>query len=243
MNTRLFSFYFKWISLINGAGAFKEKINERITGRAGKYHTLPGLLNNMDTHFDLLIDSYLENKVGIDKSFLHKDLSDGLRQNILNLQSDDSMVAAGIGNNVLRDQEQKLRGDKIFWMDKSHDNIFEQEFLQLVENFIEHLNRTCYTGINAYEFHYAVYEEGSFYKRHLDQFKSNNNRKFSLINYLNKNWLEKDGGQLNIFNTNEVQHISPEAQTAVFFKSDELEHEVALSNKERMSISGWLKQV
>ncbi len=197
----------------------------------------------MDTQFDLLIDSYLENKVGIDKSFLHQGLSDGLQQNILNLQFDDSMIPAGIGNNTLRDHEQKLRGDKIYWMDKSHDNIFEQEFLHLVENFIDYLNRTCYTGINAYEFHYAVYEEGSFYKRHKDQFKSNDNRKFSLINYLNKNWLEEDGGHLNIFRPDEVQHIMPEAQTAIFFKSDEMEHEVTLANRKRMSITGWLSRI
>jgi SM-20-related protein len=197
----------------------------------------------MDTQFDLLIDSYLENKVGIDKTFLHKDLSDGLQQNIINLQYDNSMIPAGIGNNETKDTEQKLRGDKIYWMDKSHDNIFEQEFLHLVENFIDHLNRTCYTGINAYEFHYAVYEEGSFYKRHKDQFKSNNNRKFSLINYLNKNWLQEDGGHLNIFRPDEVQYIIPEAQTAIFFKSDEMEHEVTKACRRRMSITGWLKQV
>jgi SM-20-related protein len=197
----------------------------------------------MKTQFDILIDSYLENKVGIDTSFLGLDLSNGLEQNIKDLQHDDSMLPAGIGNNTLKDHKQKLRGDKIFWMDKSHDNKFEQEFLHLVENFIEHLNHTCYTGINAYEFHYAVYEEGSFYKRHLDQFKSNNNRKFSLINFLNKNWMEEDGGQLNIFHPSDVQCILPEAQTAVFFKSDEIEHEVTMANKERMSITGWLKQV
>ena len=196
----------------------------------------------MKTQFDILIDSYLENKVGIDSSFLGLDLSNGLEQNIKDLQHDNSMVPAGIGNNTLKDHEQILRGDKIYWMDKSHDNKFEQEFLHLVENFIEHLNRTCYTGINAYEFHYAVYEEGSFYKRHRDQFKNNHNRKFSLINYLNKNWQEEDGGQLNIFHTDEVQHIMPEAQTAVFFKSDEIEHEVTLANKERMSITGWLSR-
>ena len=196
----------------------------------------------MKTQFDILIDSYLENKVGIDASFLGLDLSNGLEQNIRDLQHDDFMIPAGIGNNTLKDHEQKLRGDKIYWMDKSHDNKFEQEFLHLVENFIEHLNRTCYTGINSYEFHYAVYEEGSFYKRHKDQFKNNSNRKFSLINYLNKNWLEEDGGQLNIFHTNEVQHISPDAQTAVFFKSDEIEHEVTLAKKERMSITGWLSR-
>jgi SM-20-related protein len=197
----------------------------------------------MSTQFDLLIDSYLENKVGIDTFFLGLDLSNGLEQNIKDLQHDNSMVPAGIGNNTLKDHEQILRGDKIYWMDKSHDNKFEQEFLHLVENFIKHLNRTCYTGINSYEFHYAVYEEGSFYKRHKDQFKNNHNRKFSLINYLNKNWLEEDGGQLNIFHTDVVQHILPEAQTAVFFKSDEIEHEVTLANKERMSITGWLSRI
>lgn len=124
----------------------------------------------MNSHFDLLIDSYLENKIGIDTSFLSEDLSTGLLQNILQLQRDDLMIAAGIGNGEVKDFKQKMRSDKIYWMDKKHTNIFEQEFLQQVEGFIDRLNSTCYTGINGYEFHYAVYEEGSFYKRHKDQF-------------------------------------------------------------------------
>jgi len=197
----------------------------------------------MNTQFDILIDSYQEKRVGIDMAFLNLDLSNGLQQNIRQLQHDDSMSPAGIGNNDIKDAGQKMRGDKIFWMDKSHDNIYEQEFLNLVEGLIDHLNRTCYTGINAYEFHYAVYEEGSFYKRHRDQFKNDNNRKYSLINYLNKNWLEEDGGSLLVYQPNEIQHILPHAQTAVFFKSDEMEHEVTKANRQRMSITGWLKQV
>jgi len=197
----------------------------------------------MNTQFDILIDSYLEKRVGTDMAFLNLDLSNGLEQNIKDLQHDDSMLPAGTGNNTIKDHKQKLRGDKIYWMDKSHDNKYEQEFLHLVEGFIDHLNRTCYTGINAYEFHYAVYEEGSFYKRHRDQFKNDNNRKYSLINYLNKNWLEADGGSLLVYQPNEIQHILPHAQTAVFFKSDEMEHEVTKANRKRMSITGWLKQV
>ena len=197
----------------------------------------------MDNQFDLLIDTYLENNVGIDGSFLSKSLSEGLHQNIEHLQNDGLMVAAGIGNNLLKDAGQKMRGDKIYWMDKSHDNIFEQEFLQLAENFIERLNSTCYTGINAYEFHYAVYEEGSFYKRHKDQFQNDSNRKYSLINYLNQDWLEEDGGQLWVYKDEAVQKIIPQSQTAVFFKSDEMEHEVTKANRSRMSITGWLKRV
>ena len=136
-----------------------------------------------------------------------------------------------------------FNSDKIYWLDKKHNNPFENEFLQRVEDFIAYLNETCYAGINACEFHYAVYEKGSFYKRHKDQFKSNNNRKYSLVTYLNDNWVEADGGQLQVYGNSNMQQIQPNAQTAVLFKSDETEHEVLIANQSRMSITGWLKQV
>jgi SM-20-related protein len=196
----------------------------------------------MNQHFDLLIDSYLENKVGIDPQFLSDALSKGLQQNIHQLENDGLMTAAGIGNEAMKDANQKMRSDKIYWMDKRHDNIYEQAFLQQIEDFIDRLNKTCYTGINGYEFHYAVYEEGSSYKKHKDQFKNDSNRKYSLINYLNENWLEEDGGQLSVYQENGVQQISPIAQTAVLFKSDEMVHEVMVANRSRMSITGWLKR-
>ena len=197
----------------------------------------------MNKGFDTVIESYLNNNVGIDSSFLNKTLSTGLQQNIQQLQKDELMIAAGIGNDDVKNDQQKMRGDKIYWLDKKHDNSYEKEFLQHIENFIDHLNRTCYTGINAYEFHYAVYEEGSFYKRHKDQFKNNSDRKYSLIAYLNKDWLVEDGGQLQVYQHDDVQTIQPHAQTAVLFKSDETEHEVTKANRSRMSITGWLKTI
>ena len=197
----------------------------------------------MNEQFDILIDSYLNDKIGIAPAFLTEKLSNGLLQNIIQLQKGDLMTNAGIGNEAVKDAEQKMRGDKIYWLDKKHDNNYEKEFLQHVENFIDHLNRTCYAGINAYEFHYAVYEEGSFYKRHKDQFKNNSDRKYSLIAYLNKDWLEDDGGQLQVYQHDTIQTIQPHAQTAVLFKSDETEHEVTKANRSRMSITGWLKIV
>ena len=44
----------------------------------------------------------------------------------------------------------------------------ERAFLNQIEAFILYLNDSCYEGINAYEFHYALYETGSSYKRHVD---------------------------------------------------------------------------
>jgi SM-20-related protein len=197
----------------------------------------------MHNPHDQLIDSFLENNIGIDTDFLSETLSNGLQENIKHLQEDDLMTAAGVGNETIMDTTQKMRGDKIYWMDKSHDNAFEQQFLYQVESFIERLNSTCYTNINGYEFHYAVYGQGTGYKRHKDQFKNDSNRKYSLINYLNNNWLEADGGQLLVYQNDDMQKIQPQSQTAVFFKSDEMEHEVVKANRNRMSITGWLKRV
>lgn len=195
----------------------------------------------MKNPFDILIDSYLLNNVGIDSHFLSPSLASGLQQHLLQLQATNQLNAAGIGNAEKKDLLQQTRSDKIYWMDKTHNNQYEQEFLALIEQFIIYLNETCYTGITAYEFHYAVYEQGNFYKRHKDQFQNDANRKFSLINYLNTDWAKNDGGQLILYQQDEVQEIQPESQTAVFFKSDEMEHEVVKARRERMSITGWLK--
>ncbi|MEJ0082707.1 MAG: hypothetical protein WDM78_17540 [Puia sp.] len=86
------------------------------------------------------------------------------------------MKTAGIGNQSVKDKDQNKRGDNIFWIDNQSDEPSERVFLNQVDLFVEHLNDTCYTGINAYEFHYALYETGSYYHRHVDQFRNNNDR-------------------------------------------------------------------
>lgn len=197
----------------------------------------------MQEQFDLLINSFVDNNVGIADQFLSEELCANLQQNIKLLLQENKMKLAGIGNDPFTHAEQQMRGDKIYWLDKKNENPYELAFLKLIENFIEHLNETCYTGINGYEFHYAVYEPGTIYKRHKDQFKTDNNRKFSLICYLNNDWVASDGGQLIIYQNGLPQSIVPNAQKAVFFKSDEMEHEVTLAHRPRMSITGWLKRI
>lgn len=197
----------------------------------------------MSQQFDELINSFIDDNVGIADNFLSVSLSANLQQNIHDLQEGEQMKYAGIGNEAIADTTQKMRGDKICWLDKKNNNIYEQEFLDRVEDFIDHLNQTCYTGINDYEFHYAVYGQGSAYKKHKDQFKTDNKRKYSLICYLNDDWKLADGGELVIYQNEKAQTISPNAQKAVFFKSDEMEHEVLMANKPRMSITGWLKRI
>jgi len=191
--------------------------------------------------FDTLINSFVENEVGITENFLSLPLSAFLKQNLLALYDKEQMLSAGTGNSTLILRNKMVRSDKIYWLDPLRENIHETSFFKLMDSFIDYLNATCYTGITGYEFHYTLYEKGSFYKKHIDQFKSNKDRAYSMIMYLNTDWQPADGGELCIHHSNYVQHISPDNGKCVFFKSSALEHEVLVTHEPRFSITGWLK--
>lgn len=197
--------------------------------------------NKMEDSFEDLIASYIKNKVGIAEHFLTPELANHLKQNLLDLNQKNALVSAGIGNSDKLSYDGAIRSDSIYWLDKSHNNVFENEFFAKIDAFILYLNESCYTGITGYEFHYALYEKGDFYLKHLDQFKNNPSRKYSMISYLNSNWQEVDGGELLIHQLNNNQKISPTQGKTIFFKSDELVHEVLVTQNTRMSITGWLK--
>lgn len=195
----------------------------------------------MNDTFDELIDSYIDNQVGISDSFLSDTLALSLTANLKNLYTGNQLSHAGTGNETLAVLNTLVRSDKIHWLDRKHNDATENTFFDLMDSFVLYLNSTCYTGITGYEFHYTLYETGSFYKKHLDQFKNNASRQYSMIMYLNVDWLAIDGGELCIYQNGSSELISPMNGKGVFFKSSDLEHEVLLCNKARMSITGWLK--
>lgn len=197
--------------------------------------------NLLQTTFNALIDSFIENKVGIAEDFLSIALAAHLKENLHTLYKNEQLLAAGIGNNAALLHDKLIRSDKIYWLDRSHNDPYENTFLNLIDDFINHLNSTCYTGITGCEFHYALYEKGSFYKKHLDQFQNNKSRAYSMIMYLNTDWQAEDGGELCIYHSDHVQTIPPLNGKCVFFKSSELEHEVLVTHQPRLSITGWLK--
>ncbi len=197
----------------------------------------------MEAKFEELIEGFITNRIGISEEFLGLPLAAALQKNIHLLKNDSKMIVAGIGNSAVIDKDDKIRSDKTCWLDTNSKNSAELEFLDIIAEFIRHLNRTCYTGINACEFHYALYEPGTFYSRHKDQLRNDSNRKYSMVSYLNENWLESDMGQLVIHEQETTRHILPSNQKTVFFQSDVLEHEVAVSSRARLSVTGWLKRI
>jgi len=197
---------------------------------------------NHDNEFETIIESFIKDNVGIDEHFISDKLSQHLKQNLLNLHDKNQLIAAGTGNDNKLSHDTEVRSDLIYWLDRKHENEHEDDFFDQIDDFVKYLNRSCFAGITGYEFHYSLYEIGSFYQKHLDQFKNNTNRKYSMISYLNEDWQEKDGGELLIYQNYNNKKINPTQGKTVFFKSNELQHEVLVTQKRRMSVTGWLKR-
>jgi SM-20-related protein len=195
----------------------------------------------LEDEFNALINTFLEEQVGVADHFLNETLAAQLQENLQQLYAQKQLYSAGIGQDTELIQNALIRKDVIYWLDRNHGNAVENQFLDLIDLFVDFLNNTCYTGITGYEFHYALYEKGSFYKKHLDQFRNNKSRAFSMIMYLNPDWELAHGGQLCVYLADQVQMIDPLSGKCVFFKSGDLEHEVLMAHAPRMSITGWLK--
>ncbi|MBC7555227.1 MAG: 2OG-Fe(II) oxygenase [Taibaiella sp.] len=201
------------------------------------------LITNMREKFEELIEGYITGNIGISAHFLNKPLAAALHHNLVNLNNNRHLEKAGIGN-AIKDNFQKIRSDKTSWLSEDSDNSAEREFLDTMAQFMGYLNETCYTGLNAFEFHYALYEPGTFYGRHRDRLRNDDARKFSIISYLNENWLTAEGGQLIVYNDDGAPTtILPENLKSVFFKSDLMEHEVTIATRQRLSVTGWLKRI
>ncbi|HPK10877.1 MAG: 2OG-Fe(II) oxygenase [Saprospiraceae bacterium] len=197
----------------------------------------------LNEKYEFLINGLIEDEFGMLEEFFPRELLLNLRSNAEQYYQLGLMAPAGIGRKFSYEKNAKVRGDLIRWIDNNSDDQYEKAFLESVHDFISYLNQSCYTGINDFEFHYAFYDEGSFYRRHKDQFNNDFGRKFSLVSYLNEDWKSADGGQLVVYTQQSSKKIEPRLGTTVFFRSDVTEHEVLLSHAPRFSIAGWLKKV
>ncbi len=196
--------------------------------------------------FDPIIDGILEDGYGITDNFLTQSEVIALANRLRERRTAGQFRAAGIGNQQVT-TENTIRGDEIMWLDDTTATSDEAAFLQRIGEFVNYMNQTCYLGLREYEFHYALYPTGTFYKRHLDQFRSDSRRKLSVVCYLNTDWNETDGGQLALYVPGSGSKperqviITPTGGRLVCFESGRLEHEVLPATSERLSVTGWLK--
>jgi SM-20-related protein len=192
--------------------------------------------------YEKIIDDLLQKQYSVVDDFFSSDEVENLRSSLIQKYDEEDFKKAAIGNQFNEVVVKAIRGDFIYWIDELKANSEEEMFLDKIQHFTNYLNRTCFLGIQEKEFHYALYPEGTFYKRHLDTFQNDDSRKLSIVCYLNdEDWKEEFGGELVIYKLEEKIAIYPLKGRMVVFESQALEHEVKPVKKERLSITGWLR--
>ena len=187
-------------------------------------------------------------------NFLSPSVIDTLASEILVLENGALLHAANTGR-AQTTVNTKFRGDSIYWLNEAEASPAQQTYFDEMERLRYGLNRHLYLGLDLLESHLALYPIGAGYQKHLDRFKANDNsqlpqRQISCILYLNKDWLEEDGGYLRLYlNADDATDgivatassldIAPIAGRLVMFLSDTFYHEVLPANRARMSLTGW----
>lgn len=185
---------------------------------------------------EILIDQLVEKGWYVAKNFLSTELCQELIHD-----RPQEMKKAGVGKGQTIVNE-SIRKDSIAWLDPSDCTPSQKKFLTEMQELKEVVNRTLYLGIKSFECHYAHYQVGGYYKKHLDQHQNTNQRVLSSITYLNT---PDQGGELVIFKRDEPNvvetKIKPETGTMVCFLSDKIYHEVLETKDDRFSLTGWFR--
>ncbi|HCE3220301.1 TPA: 2OG-Fe(II) oxygenase [Vibrio parahaemolyticus] len=184
-----------------------------------------------------LIDALATDGYYIWDDFLSEDEVTQLRDCI-----PDNWKKARIGRNDDVTRIESIRSDKIQWLKPAMGQPIAN-YLSKMEEIRQEVNRHFFLGLFEYEAHFAKYEKGDFYQKHLDCFKGNENRRLTTVLYMNESWSEEDAGELVVYDLNdkEIATIPPRGGRLLVFLSEQFPHEVLPTNAERFSIAGWFR--
>ncbi|MDT8427444.1 MAG: 2OG-Fe(II) oxygenase [Pseudomonadales bacterium] len=208
-------------------------------------------LDGNDPLFEKIADDLSGRNYSVIPNALPVGLSTALFAQIQGFSETD-FVRAGIGRDDAHTFNAFVRRDSIRWIDGL--SVAEQDWLQWTQSLQTCLNRRLFLGLSSFESHFACYQAGDFYRRHLDAFRQerrgdellqgNSNRVISLAAYFNPGWLPDDGGELLLHEPDDgvsQLKITPAFGTLVVFLSTEVPHEVLPARRDRYSIAGWYR--
>ncbi|EEZ39504.1 SM-20-related protein [Photobacterium damselae subsp. damselae CIP 102761] len=186
---------------------------------------------------DKMLDALATEGYFLWDDFLNNEQVEHLRQCI-----PDNWKKARIGRNDEIMRESSIRSDKIQWLTPEQGWPI-QDYLERMEVIRREVNQNFFLGLFEYEAHFAKYEQGDFYQKHLDCFKGNENRRLTTVFYMNESWSPEDGGELVVYDLNDqkITTIAPKSGRLFIFLSEKFPHEVLPTNAERFSIAGWFR--
>lgn len=164
-----------------------------------------------------------------------------VRAEIAELRAAGKIQPAKVGKGMLHQFAPEVRGDATHWFDPENLSPVQKELWEWLERVKARINASLFLGLWELEGHYAVYDRGAFYRKHLDRFKNDSKRTLSAVVFFNEEWRTEEGGALRIETPQGVVQVLPEAGTCVFFLSARVMHEVMETHRERLSFAGWFK--
>lgn len=178
------------------------------------------------------------------RDHLGNDLLVALRDEVRILDATDAMKKAGVGRGTDLIRDRSVRRDRIAWLQGI--TAPQRELFRCLERIRAGLNRRLFLGLKRFESHYATYQPGDFYRKHVDSFAGRASRVVSLVLYFNEDWQPTDGGELQVFNRDSRDEVCglilPEMGRMVLFLSEEIPHEVLPANRTRYSLASWFRQ-
>ena len=194
---------------------------------------------------DDLIRSFALHGYASMTDFLAVDVTAGLLGDLQRLFDEGAARQAGIGQGRDHRVLASVRNDEIHWLDPAQPTPAQAFYWQAMEDLRLRLNREHYLGLSDYECHFARYQPGGFYQRHVDAFRGKSRRRVSCVFYMNYAWATPDGGQLRLYlpqgATETALDITPLAGTLAIFDSRGVEHEVLPAHRTRYSLTGWFR--
>lgn len=180
--------------------------------------------------------------------FVDEQFRRALLEEQIRLVTEGKFRHAAVGKGGQKQVRTEIRSDEVLWMDADELSSLQAAFWEKIEEIRKVLNQRCFLGLRSFEGHFARYPIGSFYKRHLDQFHAVPNRVVTVILYLNESWTPEDQGALRMYFPQEdgselFEDVLPLGGRLVVFLSGEIPHEVIPTKKERISITGWLRDI
>lgn len=149
---------------------------------------------------------------------------------------------AGVGRGQGLQQNDSIRSDEICWLEAKDPR--EAAYLEWMESLRVGLNRRLFLGLFDFECHFAHYDVGAHYDRHVDAHRGQRNRILSAVCYLNHDWSEDDGGELILYPMEGEQALAsvlPSFGTLALFLSEDFPHEVRHAHRPRFSVTGWFR--
>ena len=192
--------------------------------------------HKMGCHFDSIMDQLINDGYGFYQ--VEENIITPLLNAFDSNQIEDRFENAKIGQGFHKKIVTNVRSDSISWIE-DWSSEYLNPYFKFLSELQNTLNQTCMIALRRFEGHFALFEIGARYQKHIDNAQGQNRRVISVILYLSNS----GGGELVLFDPlnrhQRIATIKPQIGKLVIFESGRIWHEVLASHTARKSLTGW----